>query len=150
MTNPSHKLYALSEDGKTLFFGSYPQSKVTDAELIVRLNALAGELPDQLDSKAWTDYGYYLGGKPCSCTWFKDIELDGCRYRGEYFTQCRPACTASDKSVGIGDQSANGYDPLIVHWFKWEPIKWCVLSNDGKKRGYCPMSSWIVSNITTR
>ncbi len=126
-----HKLYTSGDDGK-IIFGNYPQSVVRDAQLTDRLNTLAGALPDENDPRSWTDYGYYIGGEPRSFTWYIDVEYDGERYRGVYFTQCRPACLSAPMAY-LTPQTNSGYDVNTVYWFRWEPIVWRVLSDDGKK-----------------
>ena len=47
-------------------FGTYPQSRVTDAALLRTLNAASGTLPTSENSQKWTDYGYYIKGSVSS------------------------------------------------------------------------------------
>lgn len=116
----------LTDGEKVISFGSYPQGKVTDEQLIAQLNASIGELPDEQDAKDWTDYGFYIHNKRCSYAWYKDAEHCGGRYRGVYFTQYRPPCLNSYPYTARS-QEALGYVVGKVHWFVWQPIKWQVL-----------------------
>ena len=111
--------------GDIIQFGSYPQSKVTDSATITELNALAPEWEN------WTSYGYYSGdgnvGSMKQGDWMRyvDIELDGEKYRGVKFTQCRPIASYFASSTAY--QNDNGYITKNVYWFKFEPIDWRVL-----------------------
>ncbi|MGN0769011.1 MAG: InlB B-repeat-containing protein, partial [Christensenellales bacterium] len=44
-----------------LYFGSYPQSRVTDETIISALNSAAGAKPTSENNQGWTAYGYYGG-----------------------------------------------------------------------------------------
>lgn len=62
--------------GETLYFGSYPQSKVTDNSIINALNELAGVKSDVASSTAdWTSYEYYppLSDTKSNYMRYKDI-----------------------------------------------------------------------------
>lgn len=115
----------------TLTFGSYPQSEVTDATLTAALADKAGTLPNEGAPANWTDYGYYLQGEKAEYMWYIDLEHDGAKYRGVYFTSYRPYFTGS--SSNDNEQEDNGYKTEQVYWFKWEPITWRVLEKkDGE------------------
>jgi hypothetical protein len=113
--------------GDTYQFGTYPQSKVTDATLLSTLNAASGTLPTSANSQEWSDYGYYISGSVSSYMWYIDIrdETDG--YRGVYFTSYRPYDTTVTSSTSNSRQDDNGYTTSSVYWFKYEPITWRVL-----------------------
>ena len=66
--------------------------------------------------------------------WYIDKEYDGEKYRGVYFTSYRPyRTTGLSSSSSDSYQDDNGYSTGNVYWFKYEPIKWRILSeNDGK------------------
>jgi hypothetical protein len=116
--------------GDTYQFGTYPQSKVTDATvtdatLLSTLNAASGTLPTSANSQAWTSYGYYISGSVSSYMWYIDITDATEEYRGVYFTSYRPYRTTSTSSNTYQDN--NGYNRGTVYWFKYEPITWRVL-----------------------
>ena len=116
-------------EGRYLYFGTYPQSEVTDEDVKTALTAQAGELPTEADSKAWTSYGYYIdGSKGTDYMWYIDVEYNYEKYRGVYFTSYRPDFTTY--STGNRYQFNNGYITSTVYWFKYEPIKWRILSEE--------------------
>ncbi|MBO6263689.1 MAG: InlB B-repeat-containing protein [Clostridia bacterium] len=126
------KMYIL--DGNYIYFGSYPQSEVTDSSLKTSLNGKAGSLPTNGSNKNWTSYKYYYGkdssGSESNSTdymWYQDISYNGEKYRGVYFTSYRPYWTSYSSSAGHSHQYYNGYKISNVYWFKYEPIKWRIL-----------------------
>ena len=128
------KPYTMDKNGMTLTFGMYPQSKVTDNALKSMLNAaIINKKPSAEDANGWTDYKYYIGFKVCSYMWYIDFEYGGNKYRGVYFTSYRPRYTSYDCTANDSYQDDNGYNINTVYWFKWEPITWRILSNDGNK-----------------
>ncbi len=117
------------EKGDIIGFGSYPQSEVTDETLKNALTAAA----DSTDN--WTSYGYYIGNEqyePEQSDYMKytDVEYNGSKYRGVYFTQYRPYITTYSSATYNSEQEDNGYSTSTVYWFKYEPMKWQVLSYD--------------------
>lgn len=106
------KQYFETADG--VLYGAYPQTKVTDPEVLTALNEDAVKLPGP-------DYTEPAEGIPAwvpfeegtdNSMWYMDTDFNGELYRGVYFTAYR------------GAQAANGYALNAVHWFKWEPVLW--------------------------
>lgn len=127
-------VYTISENGATLTFGMYPQSKVADTALQSMLNAeIQNKLPSSGNANGWTDYKYYISGEVQSCMWYVDVEYQGENYRGVYFTSYRPYYTAGSSSENHTYQYDNGYYTNTVYWFKWEPITWRILSQENGK-----------------
>lgn len=113
--------------GDIITFGSYPQSKVTDSDLIANIEA-AGE------NETWVDYNYYTGSgnwddgnmKPVDdMMLYKDIQYNGNKYRAVKINQYRPSYTGYTSSNT--EQSSNSYYTGNIYYFKYEPLKWCVL-----------------------
>ncbi len=113
--------------GDLIEFGSYPQSEVTDSDLIAKIEA-AGE------NEAWVDYNYYAGTgnfddgnmKPVDgMMLYKDIPCNGSKYRAVKINQYRPYCTGYISSYTY--QKDNGYYTGSVYYFKYEPLTWRVL-----------------------
>ena len=127
-------------DENTILFGSYPQTEITDNVLKVTLNSLAGKWPTSSNSYNWTSYGYYVNGSVQNYMWYIDVENDGERYRGVYFTSYRPSyCHGYSNSTGTY-QDDNGYTTGIIYWFKYEPISWTILNeNNGTALILCDM-----------
>lgn len=113
------------ENGQTVTFGSYPQSAVTDETELASLNALVTALPkaNQAKAGAWKSFGY-TDSEEANYVWYMDVEVDGQKYRGIYYTAKRltyiDISTAAQSTEGAGE----------VHWFRWEPLTWHVLEND--------------------
>lgn len=113
-------------DEKSIEFGSYPQSRVTDSDTLKKLNAL--------DIK-WISYGYYSGsgavGTAKSGDYMKytDVVMGGVKYRGVYFTEYRPMYTHKSHSAKTY-QDNNGYYVNTVYWFRYEPLKWRILDKE--------------------
>ena len=130
--------------GDIVEFGSYPQSKVTDYDLIGKLNKKAGS------TDKWDSYNYYEGGLNVEFELsldedamindkmyqsdfmrYKDVKYKGEKYRGVYFDEYRCFTTGfTNNQADIEDlnfQYANGYNYATIYWFKFEPIKWRIL-----------------------
>ncbi|MBQ7653063.1 MAG: TIR domain-containing protein [Clostridia bacterium] len=116
------------EDGDYIYFGTYPQSEAKDESLVEALNEKAGTLPAEIDRQKWTSYGYYINGDVYNYMWYIDVENNGDKYRGVYFTSYRPYWTTGDSSASNSNQDDNGYTTSTVYWFKYEPIKWRILN----------------------
>ncbi len=124
-----------TRDGEYIYFGSWPQSEVTDSGLISTLDTKAGTLPTSSNSQSWTSYEYYISSSNTTdFMWYIDIDLDNDSvkdYRGVYFTSYRPYYT--NNSSSYTNQDDNGYTTGNVYWFKWEPLKWRILTEEGGK-----------------
>ena len=130
-TNTTEQLYTRS--GSTIYFGEYPQTEVTDSAITTALNGMRGTLPTSSNSYDWTSYGYYISGDVTNFMWYIDLEYSGEKYRGVYFTSYRPNRTTNSSSTSNSYQDDNGYSTGTVYWFKYEPIKWRILTeSDGK------------------
>ncbi|MBR0508582.1 MAG: hypothetical protein IJJ85_00545 [Clostridia bacterium] len=113
--------------GDVIFFGSYPQTQVTDAAVLAGLDAL---------KKNWISYGYCTGTgdlydgnmRPGNWMRYADLTLDGSRYRAVTFDQYRPIRTGH-LPPGQADayQYANGYTVGRIYYFLYEPLLWRVL-----------------------
>ena len=116
--------------GDIIEFGSYPQSEVTDGELKAKLTELAGS------TGGWTSYGYYSRNEETEqpeqgdFMRYADVEYDGAKYRGVYFTAYRPHFSSLAATEDNSYQNDNGYEVNTQYWFKYEPIYWQVLSYD--------------------
>lgn len=117
----SFAVFATSEK-KTVEFGSYPQTLVTDADLISELEAADAE---------FVSYGYYdgvdnqqIGAEASDYMKYADVELNGEKYRGVRIDEYRPYYSwKRDDS----HQQTNGYSPENTYWFRFEPLSWIIL-----------------------
>lgn len=90
--------------GDIITFGSYPQTKVTDEKIIFALDARMSPIDSPVT---------YCGAK----------------YKKVYFTQYTPYNSRLESSAENSWQDDNGYFVNTAYWFKYEPVKWRVLSN---------------------
>lgn len=116
--------------GDIITYGSYPQSKVTDSNLIAKIEATGKSI-------SWVDYNYYAGTgsrsdgnmKPVDgMMLYKDIPYNGSKYRAVKINQYRPASTGYLSTADKSYQDDNGYDIGNVYYFKFEPLTWRVLN----------------------
>ncbi len=126
-----------------MLFGAYPQTRVRDETLLAALNAIAGELPTADDSGAWTSYGYYIfDSNETDFMWYRDIEHAGARYRAVCFAEYRPRMTSEFAGAcDSSDQGRNGYHANMIHWFRFEPLRWMVADrHDGR--------AWLIAEAS--
>lgn len=129
-----------TRDGNTIYFGTYPQSEVTEVTLISTLNAKAGTLPTSSNSYNWTSYGYYISGSVQNYMWYIDVTEGSEKYRGVYFTSYRPYWTTDSSTTDNTYQDDNGYSTGAIYWFQYEPIAWTILKEtDGTALLLCDM-----------
>lgn len=102
-----------------ILFGSYPQTEVTDSQLLAALNFLPLN---------WKSYGYYIGTaqkenptQQSDFMKYADVTYNGEKYRAVKFTHTRPYST--DVTL---DEKQFWYKNNTVYWFKYEPIAWKV------------------------
>ncbi len=143
-----------TRNGNYIYFGAYPQSEVTDSSLKSSLTSKAGTFPTSSNSRSWTSYGYYISSSVEDFMWYIDLTYSGEQYRGVYFTSYRPYYTSSSSSTSNSYQDNNGYYTSTVYWFKYEPIKWRILSeSNGAALILCEMiidSQEYYDNHSTR
>ena len=115
--------------GDIITYGSYPQSKVMDSDLIAKIEA-------EGEKYVWCDYNYYAGTgdfedgnmKPVEgMMLYKDIPYGGSKYRAVKINQYRPYYTGDTSSYTNTNQDDNGYYTGNVYYFKYEPLTWRVL-----------------------
>lgn len=120
--------FVYTRENNYIYFGTYPQSRVTNGNLTSTLNQKAGVLPTEYNNGNWTSYGYYNDGDISNYMWYIDLEYESEKYRGVYFTLYRPWHTHTPCSVPSDFQDVNGYIVENIYWFKFEPIKWRILN----------------------
>lgn len=123
--------YKATFNDNRIYFGSYPQSQVTDEELALELTRAAGAYPTSSNLAKWKDFNYYNGGQIESFMYYQDIDYDNdgtYDYRGVYFTKYRPFNTRYESSQEYSNQDENDYLTNTVYWFRYEPIEWRILN----------------------
>ena len=118
-----------TREGNKIYFGTYPQTKVT-------ATTENGLLSITFDSSTWTSYRYYISKSQSDFMYYKDIDIDNngsYDYRGVYFTQYRPYYYSSSSSTDNTYQDDNGYSTNTIYWFSYDPIEWDVLTESSGK-----------------
>ena len=113
--------------GDVVEFGSYPQSRVTDPDLISNLDKV---------EKKWISYNYFSGrgevddGKMVSGDYMKyaDFVYNNLKYRAVLFTNYRPEKTGEINDEAKSYQDDNGYLKNTVYYFSFDKIKWRFLN----------------------
>ncbi len=122
----SFSIFALKSEasyykaGDIIQFGSYPQSQVTDTNLLSELNNLDFSL---------ISYDYYVSNSQSDFMKYSDVIHKGEKYRVVYFEQYRPYWNSNPSSYT--EQENNGYYTKTYYWFKYEPLNWQILSTSG-------------------
>ncbi len=141
--------YIYNKENGTVEFGSYPQTKVENSDLIDALSSHAATTPSSSNPSVpgWSSYGFYISGEVTQYIWYFDYtytseehpEFNG-KYRGVYFENYRPNDITELSSMSKSYQDDNGYRVGKIHWFKYEPIVWNILSiEDGTAFLYTDM-----------
>ncbi len=121
---------AAKKNGDTIEMGTYPQSQVTDKELIA-------ELKKDVSSLTWTSYRYDTGSpnwrdgnmKKDDYMEYVDFTHGKDKYRAVKFSFYRPSFVgykASESTVNAY-QYDNGYSVNEIYFFKFDPIKWRIV-----------------------
>lgn len=120
------------KNGDIIKFGSYPQSRITDASLISELN-------DKNDKTTFKSLGYYYGEgtnavpnyesiKSGDYMLYKDTVYGGIKYRGIIINEKRPFCTYC--ATNSYKSTQKGYETGTAYWFRYDPIEWQILDID--------------------
>ncbi len=117
-----------TRNGDIIYFGSYPQTEVTDTTTTSALLSTAGN--PITSTSGWTSYNYYVESVQTDCMYYKDVSYNGEKYRGVYIKNYRPYYTGNSSSASYTYQDDNGYNTNTVYWFKYEPIEWSIVSEE--------------------
>lgn len=107
-------------------YGYFPQSRVTDEELIEVLNDIDCE---------WVSYPFSDGTRDDTNAelilsehmWYKDVSYNGEKYRAVTFDKYRVRNVGEISSEGNSYQDENGYYINNIYWFKYDPIQWVII-----------------------
>ena len=120
--------------GDYIYFGYWPQTCERDENVIAKLNEIAGTPPLPRDNKAnpynWESH------EGATYMWQKIVIHNGTKYLGVQMNEYR----ASGIDALYDVITDNGYYRLNVYWFKYEPIKWRILTTSNN-------SAFIMSDI---
>lgn len=123
-----------TRDGNYIYFGYWPQTCERDENVIAKLNEIAGTPPLPRDNNAnpynWESH------EGTTYMWQKTVIYNGTKYLGVQMNDYRASGVYSLRR----DIMDNGYFTLDVYWFKYEPIKWRILTTSEN-------SAYIMSDI---
>lgn len=121
-------------DGDYIYFGHWPQTLERDENVVAKLNEMAGTPPLPRDNNAnpynWESH------EGTTYMWQKIVIYNGTKYLGVQMNDYR----ASGIDALYDIITDNGYYKLNVYWFKYEPIKWRILTTSEN-------SAFIMSDI---
>ena len=123
----------VKEGQEYIMFGSYPQTMEDNDDICKALEEAAGDLPSASNAGKWTSYRYLSAGQKSDYMWYIDLEHEGAKYRGVYFTEYRSYIVTEAGTEDNSFQDDNGFTKGTAYWFKYEPIKWRVLKEEGGK-----------------
>ena len=123
-----------TRDGDNIYFGYWPQTCERDENVVAKLNEIAGTPPFPRDNKG-NSYNWE-SHEGTTYMWQKIVIYNGTKYLGVQMNEYR----ASGIDALYDKITKNGYYRLNVYWFKYEPIKWRILTTSGN-------SAFIMSDI---
>lgn len=122
-----------TREGNYIYFGHWPQTCERDENVVAKLNEMAGKPPLPRDKENPYNWESHEG---TTYMWQKIVIYNGTKYLGVQMNEYR----ASGIDALYDDITDNGYYRLNVYWFKYEPIKWRILTTSGN-------SAFIMSDI---
>lgn len=122
-----------TREGNYIYFGHWPQTCEKDETVIAKLNEIAGKPPLPRDKENPYNWESHEG---TTYMWQKIVIYNGTKYLGVQMNDYRASGVYSLRSYIM----ENGYFTGEVYWFKYEPIKWRILTTSGN-------SAYIMSDI---
>ena len=122
-----------TREGDNIYFGYWPQTLERDETVVAKLNEIAGKPPLPRDKENPYNWESHEG---TTYMWQKIVIYNGTKYLGVQMNDYRASGGYSLRSYIM----KNGYFTLEVYWFKYEPIKWRILTTSGN-------SAYIMSDI---
>ena len=122
-----------TREGDYIYFGYWPQTLERDENVVAKLNEMAGTPPLPRDKENPYNWESHEG---TTYMWQKIVIYNGTKYLGVQMNDYRASGVYSLRSYIM----KNGYFTLEVYWFKYEPIKWKILTTSGN-------SAFIMSDI---
>lgn len=122
-----------TRDGDNIYFGYWPQTCERDENVVAKLNEIAGKPPLPRDKENPFNWESHEG---TTYMWQKIVIYNGTKYLGVQMNDYRASGVYSLRNYIM----KNGYFTFEVYWFKYEPIKWRILTTSGN-------SAFIMSDI---
>lgn len=122
-----------TREGDNIYFGYWPQTLERDETVVAKLNEIAGKPPLPRDKENPYNWESHEG---TTYMWQKIVIYNGTKYLGVQMNDYRASGVYALRSYIM----KNGYFTFEVYWFKYEPIKWRILTTSGN-------SAFIMSDI---
>ena len=122
-----------TREGDNIYFGYWPQTLERDETVIAKLNEMAGTPPLPRDKENPYNWESHEG---TTYMWQKIVIYNGTKYLGVQMNDYRASGVYALSSYIM----KNGYFTFEVYWFKYEPIKWRILTTNEN-------SAYIMSDI---
>ena len=122
VVNAEEKEGAPRFDGKICRFGSYPQHRVMDEQILSVFTA-EGK-PSMSSPNGWEIMFTSRTGQPY--TWYKDKVIDGKKYRAVFFMKYREVFTSRQTDLMPSIQRMANYTPMRIYVFAFDDIEWNV------------------------
>ena len=122
-----------TREGDYIYFGYWPQTLERDENVVAKLNEMAGTPPLPRDKENPYNWESHEG---TTYMWQKIVIYNGTKYLGVQMNDYRASGVYSLRSYVMD----NGYFTFEVYWFKYEPIKWRILTTNEN-------SAYIMSDI---
>ncbi len=104
-----------------VYFGSYPQSLVTDDSIIKNLIQSIDASTETIKTN-WISYNYCNDNISDSSMYYIDVEYNDLKYRGVFINAFRKNPPQNYE-----------FEEKNIYWFKFEPLKWKIISNSNQK-----------------
>ena len=116
--------------GNTIYFGTYPQSLVTDTSISEPLI----EQANSSETGSWINVNVYASNSTYNSMRYKDIAYNDEKYRVVYLMNyINYSATEPFDETNYPYQQINGYETNTKYCFKYEDVKWDILEEkDGK------------------
>lgn len=132
---------AAADNGDIIYFGSYPQSMVTDPSVTGALS--------ECDLQ-WKSFDFYSGtgefydGKmeASNICEYADVTYMGKRYRAVRINEYRPFATCDPAEDVYSYQPDNGFEDGQIYWFEYEPVQWTIID----KNSNLVMSKYVIDS----
>ena len=134
---------ALYHEDDVILYGSYPQSRVTDAATIAALEeTFVNEGLTETSFNYYSVQRIYGYDEPYAVSYYKycDVTYNGVKYRRINNRYFRTRDTRQRIKSENSYQDENGYLPFFddesnetengIYWFRFEPLRWRVLDQD--------------------
>lgn len=140
-SNKDQTIYKLKKD--EVFYGYYPQTEMNAKkyyggsakfkELKAKIDTALGEgNPSSANENGWTNYGFLKNNLPLNNSYYKDVTVEGTKYRAVYLLEYRSNSTLSDEA-SQSYQKIAGYQRATRYYFRFDPIPWRKLETNNNE-----------------